>query len=539
MNDYAIVNSDAALGLAQRTCAQCKASKKKCDKILPKCSRCARLSVDCSYPDPERLNGSDHGNDTAGARFEEVFERLRRIEAHIFPPDPTAQNESSQQQPSLAHLAQSHGIENPNPINWALEPGTLKPAYQSLILWQSILATLDEHKASVNDVIRIYISTTDRWLPMVSSIKFQKELALYGELTSSDKFVLLVLAMHLLISSPAHHPPAASLAESPWYRRCKYHWSHFVAFREPNIELIQSGMLIAIFEFNHCVEDRALTTLGICCRLAFLLDFDEVMAKHSAQDLGKLSDEDEEIILTWMGLTRLERYFNMPPTIVPKAQCMPLHFDNDPLSGRASPYSGPSIARFSTLEPDELAHSIYEYDAAQRNGRVQKFIRDHRYAAVSPELYAKVMVVLKDLDDYVAVRRAQMERDGAWAGIHVALGAAIQIQCFYVAKNTCTLDEQTMRSMHSHIEQMSAIISRCRIFHGFEENYLDGIQPTWCSLPYHAISSYRLIEEADTEKTLPSIDMTLFVEVLQTMAPKYRLAARCLELLELPGVMSS
>lgn len=192
-------------------------------------------------------------------------------------------------------LARSYGIDNPNPTNWALNPGILKPQYQSLILWQSILATLDEHKMFINDVTRIYINHTDRWLPMVSSKKYQKQANLFGRLKSSDNFVLLVLAMHLLIAPPAEHPPAASLVESPWYRNCKYHFSNFVAFREPSIEIIQAGMLLAVFEFNQCVQDRALTTLGICCRLAYLLDFDEVMAKHSAQDLGQLSADDEEV----------------------------------------------------------------------------------------------------------------------------------------------------------------------------------------------------------------------------------------------------
>lgn len=193
------------------------------------------------------------------------------------------------------NLAQSYGIKNPNPTNWALEPGTLKPQYLSLMLWQSILATLDEHKVTVKEVISVYISQTDNWLPMLSSAKLQKELKLHSQIHSSDKFVLLLLSIHLLVSPPADHPPSASLAESTWYRKCKYMFSQFVAFREPNVELIQAGMLIALFEFHNCIEDRAFTTLGICCRLAYLLDFDEIISKHSTQDLGKMSDEDEEV----------------------------------------------------------------------------------------------------------------------------------------------------------------------------------------------------------------------------------------------------
>lgn len=102
--------------------------------------------------------------------------------------------------------------------------------------------------------------------------------------------------------------------------------------------------------------------------------------------------------------------------------------------------------------------------------------------------------------------------------------AAVQIRCFFVAKNTCTLDPVTMRSLHSHIDQLRAIISRCRTLHGFEYNYLDGIQPTWCNLTYAAVKAYRLVEDADREGSLPRIDMMPFVELLQILAPKYELA---------------
>lgn len=101
---------------------------------------------------------------------------------------------------------------------------------------------------------------------------------------------------------------------------------------------------------------------------------------------------------------------------------MPLHFDADPACGCASPYEGPPISNFSTIEIDRLAGCVYEYDAAQRNGRVQKFIRDNRYAVISPELTERIQVILKNLEEYLDMRKAQMAQDGSWSGIHVALG---------------------------------------------------------------------------------------------------------------------
>lgn len=224
---------------------------------------------------------------------------------------------------------------------------------------------------------------------------------------------------------------------------------------------------------------------------------------------------------------------------------MPLHFDNSPTCTSASPYEGPSISNFSTVPIDQLAQCVYEYDASQRIGRVQNFIRDNRHTPASPDLTHRVRTILKDLDSYLSLRGQQKSKDGScwWSGIHVALGyippllssaffldywltppsAAIHIQSFLASK-LAALDPDTMRSLHSHIDQLREVISLCRSYHGFEEDYLDNVQPTWCSLPYHAIRAYRLVEEADTQGVLPRINITLFVEILQSMAPKYRVA---------------
>lgn len=78
--------------------------------------------------------------------------------------------------------------------------------------------------------------------------------------------------------------------------------------------------------------------------------------------------------------------------------------------------------------------------------------------------------------------------------------------------------------MYSYIEQMSGAIGQCRVFHGFTENYLDGIQPSWCSIPYQAIQTYRQLKSADVHGTLPAINENEFLEVLQMTAPRYKLS---------------
>lgn len=88
---------------------------------------------------------------------------------------------------------------------------------------------------------------------------------------------------------------------------CKSFFAQLVALGEPCIELIQAGVLIALFEHLQCVGDRALTTLGICMRLGYMLEIDEVVAAQADCEPGKMTPDDEEVVLTYWGLSQLDR----------------------------------------------------------------------------------------------------------------------------------------------------------------------------------------------------------------------------------------
>lgn len=316
--------------LAQKTCVQCKSSKKKCDKLLPACSRClrycthrspsaesdipqplttdCRLSLGCSYPERDRQDESDvnyHRNDS---RFDEVFRRLNTIEAHVFSRG-EGHRRTPAQEKSPATLSEPEGARNP--LSLAVNPETLEPQYLGLVLWASVVRALDEHETNIAATAQQYFASTHKWLPIITQAKFERERLKHFDnfhiSQSSDKFLLIVFAMHLVVTPISQHPQAESITQSIWYRTCKYHFAQHVALSHPSLELIQAGMLIALFEHVQCVEQRALTTLGICVRLAYDLELDEVVARQSSRGPGEMVLEEEEIVLTWWGLSRLER----------------------------------------------------------------------------------------------------------------------------------------------------------------------------------------------------------------------------------------
>ncbi|KAK7914055.1 hypothetical protein PG985_011758 [Apiospora marii] len=58
-------NTPMRMDCAPRACAKCRSSKRKCDRLLPKCSRCTRLSASCAYyymvGDSQKIGGLHSG----------------------------------------------------------------------------------------------------------------------------------------------------------------------------------------------------------------------------------------------------------------------------------------------------------------------------------------------------------------------------------------------------------------------------------------------------------------------------------------------
>lgn len=141
---------------------------------------------------------------------------------------------------------------------------------------------------------------------MLWQAEVEKQANEFSIVETTSKLQLLLLTM-LLLSTRLTKEEMDAPSEHHLYRACKYFFAHFVALGTPCIELIQSGMLISLFECMQCVEDRAPTTLGICIRLAYDLELDDAIAKQSSYKPGEMTPRDEEEVLTWWALQRLER----------------------------------------------------------------------------------------------------------------------------------------------------------------------------------------------------------------------------------------
>ncbi|KAF1957216.1 hypothetical protein CC80DRAFT_547934 [Byssothecium circinans] len=518
--------------LAQRTCLQCKESKKRCDKLIPKCSRCSRLTTDCTYNEPERPNGQEIIAEPSDARFDEVFQRLQKLEAQVFRthdvsrPIPLAEDMvvETQNQSQASDTVNSFTI---NPENWAVHPGHLRPRHMRMILFGSLMSALKAHNTTVHVVSAQYFARTHQWLPIIWQDKFERQVVAFNGIDETDRFLLQILAMQLLVT-PLDIGRLSTPEECPWYRACKHHFAQFVALGEPSIEIVQMGMLVALHEYLQDIGERALTTLGFCVRIAYDIGLDDVVARQAECSPGEMRPLDEEAVLTWWGLSRLERYFNMPPNPFPKQPSMPLQeYAAGVINGNLR--FGPPISNYSIIDEKALDYSVAEFEAARRLGRVQAYLREHRRNPTPPR--AEFDTLMRELQEYTLMLRMRMRTTHSGAGMAVNLGATLQLQIFFSEKHD-SMDNDTLRLMHSIVTQIRDVIGHCRLMSGFTKNYMEGKPPTWFTLPLVLLVAARKIKTLDSENQLPNIDFSPCYELLKIMAPRYKLAGKCLHILQ-------
>jgi hypothetical protein len=282
----------------------------------------SRLALECTYA-AEKPDDSEIGTDNRDSKFDEIFRRLDRIEAQVFSSRSSKETDieanvgtPDTHTPSIETgaevLATDGDLQNEEPSQRASrlsnDPEHLKRKDVDFHTGLSVFKLLSETKSTFEHISEQYFAWTSIWLPMISPVKFNDDSRLMNNFQPSSGFLLKVLAMHLIVTPPSDHPPTASFTDSPWYRKCKYHFGQYISMGECSLHVIQAGMLIALFEHTQYVADSARLTLGVCGRMIYELELDAFVAELSIKDQVVMTLEEEEKWYTWWDMFLLDRY---------------------------------------------------------------------------------------------------------------------------------------------------------------------------------------------------------------------------------------
>jgi hypothetical protein len=248
---------------ARTACLPCKIGKRKCDRNLPSCGLCVRREVDCHYP-------------------------IRRSVADSLTSSTTLSPERS------APSSDTHNVAN---AVFFLAPqlhvqARLELSRPDIHFPLSLVPLIDDAR----DIASKYFSTVHLWLSIISKQTFYNTLLnpLAGR---RMELGLLTLGMKLCCSS----------LDSGLYHHIKaIHDDAEKGFL--SITVVQTGLLIALYEIGQAIYPAAYLTVGACARYALALGVDKNVMEPATNRDGLSWNDIEERRRVWWSVVAFDRY---------------------------------------------------------------------------------------------------------------------------------------------------------------------------------------------------------------------------------------
>ena len=261
---------------ALRVCATCKARKKGCDKALPRCGYCTQRHLVCVYEDAPVEPHRTPGGDSPWAMGNAGGSPLSNMFLHSLPSRTQMTIECA------LHIQVSH--------------------------------VLDLSKLPFSEVCDRYFRSFHLWLPVVS-----QELLHDGATPQPDKYPpadysLLVLALYLVTLDPSDDISTQILSPQSLYLEIRMLFTQVQAIVNASTRLVQTGLLLAAYEYACGKPHAAYISIGTCSRIASVAGIDTPTARNGRSDrqfpptLKSLEDRN-----IWWGMTVLERCVDPVP----------------------------------------------------------------------------------------------------------------------------------------------------------------------------------------------------------------------------------
>jgi hypothetical protein len=152
---------------------------------------------------------------------------------------------------------------------------------------------------SIQDTVSRYFQAVHGWMAILSKKKFYMQ-QLNPLTQPNEDVVLLLLSIKLILWVPS---TAVEDPKTPLYAAAKSFHSDFLTMGVCSIQVLQAGILIALYEIGQCIYPAAYMSIGVCARYGTAFGFD---ASCSIKLSGDMMD-DEERKRAWWAITILDR----------------------------------------------------------------------------------------------------------------------------------------------------------------------------------------------------------------------------------------
>lgn len=154
------------------------------------------------------------------------------------------------------------------------------------------------------DVFAEYCSTVGMWLPIISRCENRPNFVALSLQTPPD-IMLLLLSMFLVLQQPSSQMDSSRM-RTVLYTKTKQLFTSITSTVGLNMKILQSGLLIAIYEYGHGLSQSAYLSIGMCLRMGHALGWpDKFVMKHGSYENTTALEEELRV---WWAIVMFERY---------------------------------------------------------------------------------------------------------------------------------------------------------------------------------------------------------------------------------------
>lgn len=248
----------------------CRAQKRnKCNKALPGCGLCTRVKRACNYSfEPSSSSGSEE--------FHSLQRKVRRLEAQldVYSTHGSPVSSDSWRSTSRTPASSLSGVEDAEQENQVMPSvfflegaAFISGRYQIGRQYLQIPQVFEDVCPTATIVQRIvssYFTSTHSWLPIISKERMHRDLHIPLENTSAD-LALLCLCMQIV---GERLPQALQNPQTSFYLSVKEYYFQVESAGFLSVQLLQAGVILAVYEFGHAIFPAAYITIGRCAKIS-------------------------------------------------------------------------------------------------------------------------------------------------------------------------------------------------------------------------------------------------------------------------------
>lgn len=155
------------------------------------------------------------------------------------------------------------------------------------------LADVTLFKSAVAD----YFHNIHHWMPIISRIRLHSLLSNRPLHQQEPDCILLLLSIKLILTTPDR-----SKSTSEVYTITKHFFFMVEAVGCLTLQMVQAGIMIALYELGHGIYPAVFSTIATCARYGTALGIDEL----SAADLTSAGGEEK--VRVWWGVLIVDQY---------------------------------------------------------------------------------------------------------------------------------------------------------------------------------------------------------------------------------------